>query len=78
VPAHVRHKVESLRHKRDSVATKLSALGRHRGDRWRRALGAVEHAREEMKDSWRTLVHSLRREGHVQLSGSTPASERNS
>ena len=55
-------RVESLRHKRDTVLTKVAALKRHRRRGWDDARHELAEARRELRDSWRTVISTLDKE----------------
>ncbi len=60
----MRHKVEELRHKRDTLSTKFSALHRHAfqsyGTHWTRARRELLVARRELRVAWKTLRRASR------------------
>jgi len=55
-------RVEGLRHKRDTVLTKVEALKRHRERGWRAAHRELGEARRELRDAWRLVISTLQKE----------------
>ncbi len=55
-------KLEELRHKRDTVLTKLEALRRHRRAGWSLAIDELDRARHELRQAWRSVLGILDKE----------------
>lgn len=54
--------LEGLRHKRDTVLTKVEALRRHEHRGWRDARREFLCARRELRAAWRTVMAAIERE----------------
>jgi len=54
--------LESLRHKRETLATKLAALDHHRGGRSTHHHERVRAALVDLRAAWATFVRTLERE----------------
>ncbi|QDU70055.1 hypothetical protein Pla86_51750 [Planctomycetes bacterium Pla86] len=55
-------KLEELRHRIETLATKARGLAHHSGEGWKRARVDYLRARNEVSTTWRTLLGLLERE----------------
>ncbi len=61
-PPSLGSKMEALRNKRDTAATKVQALKRHRDRDWSKARDELTHARQELRQAWRSVIGTLDKE----------------
>ena len=62
-PPALEPKLEELRHKRDSVVTKLAALRHHERRGFKDARHELERARSELRNAWRSVIGTLSKDG---------------
>ena len=61
-PPQLAAKMEELRHKRDTLSTKVAALRHHKRSGWKRAQLELGDARRELRNAWRSVIATLDRE----------------